>query len=240
MDIKLDVLLRNEIISATHKGMPNEICGVILNNETFLEVQNLHHDPENHFALDPNVWEEEEKGRKITCIVHSHTKGQDTFSPQDVRSCKQLQIPWYLFCLPSGKEIYYDPLKPEPLLGREWHYGLWDCYSLVKDYYSIQRGIRLKDYERGAAMDWMEPEWNVFVENFQEEGFKIINEDKALKSGDVILMQLQGHNPNHLGMILDPNTNVMLHHLYGRLSEVTVYGGYWLKHTKMRLRHESI
>ena len=33
------------------------------------------------------------------------------------------------------------------LVGRQWQYGVFDCYSIVKDYYELL-GINLPDYKR--------------------------------------------------------------------------------------------
>ena len=40
--------------------------------------------------------------------------------------------------------------KP-PLLGREWVWGVTDCWSLVVDWYKEEKGIKLKDYQRNMS-----------------------------------------------------------------------------------------
>ena len=34
------------------------------------------------------------------------------------------------------------------LLGRQWVWGVTDCWSLVVDWYKEEKGIKLKDYQR--------------------------------------------------------------------------------------------
>ncbi|NHW59684.1 C40 family peptidase, partial [Escherichia coli] len=43
---------------------------------------------------------------------------------------------------------------------------------------------------------------------------------------------------NHAGIILDDG--MLLHHLYGRLSQRVPYGGYWRDRTIIILRHLSL
>lgn len=235
MNIPIKRDTRAKIAALAHMAMPYELCGVIVGDE-FIPAVNLHEDPENNFLIDPRLWVDlDNNPKEIKCIVHSHTKiNQDTFSPSDVASCKELGLPWYLFCTQSGKEIYYNPQNIEDLIGREWHYGLWDCYSLVKDYYEIKFGNILSDYKRGEDLEWLLPDWNMFEENFQAEEFKEISPDIALQPGDIIMMQIGGCNINHIGVINESGN--LLHHAYGRLSNETAYGGYWLKHTQKRVR----
>ena len=33
------------------------------------------------------------------------------------------------------------------LIGRQWNYGVFDCYSIVRDYYALL-GIQLPNYQR--------------------------------------------------------------------------------------------
>ena len=48
-------------------------------------------------------------------------------------------------------------------------------------------------------------------------------------------MQVQAPVANHAGILLDDN--ILLHHLYGHLSQRVPYGGYWRDRTVMVLRY---
>lgn len=72
----------------------------------------------------------------------------------------------------------------------------------------------------------------------------------ALQPGDVILMQARSRRTNHAGVYLGATTlreaphlppvpDAMLHHLYGRLSERTVYGGHWRQITRLIIRYQG-
>lgn len=54
----------------------------------------------------------------------------------------------------------------------------------------------------------------------------------------MIVMQVQAAEPNHAAIYL--GDGLMLHHLYGRLSERAVYGGYWQERTIFTLRHKDM
>jgi cell wall-associated NlpC family hydrolase len=51
-------------------------------------------------------------------------------------------------------------------------------------------------------------------------------------------MNVASDKANHGAIYMGDGT--MLHHPYGRLSECVVYGGYWLRHTALLLRHASL
>jgi hypothetical protein len=50
-------------------------------------------------------------------------------------------------------------------------------------------------------------------------------------------MQVQANKWNHAGVLLEGN--LLLHHLYGRLSNRTPYGGYWMERTMKVLRYKE-
>ena len=218
--------LKQQIVELSNIAFPQEFCGLIVNNNFLVPANNIADNPNEQFVLDPQSWINAETQGEITCVVHSHTNGNTNFSPADIAACKNLNIPFYLLTLPIGSEAYYDPRITQPYLGREWQYGATDCYALVKDWYEQELNIKLADFERGEVGEWESPDWNKFEENFENQGFSRVSE--PLQKHDVILMQIASPNPNHVGVIIDEQGH-MLHHLYGRLSEKALFGGYWRK-----------
>jgi cell wall-associated NlpC family hydrolase len=121
-----------------------------------------------------------------------------------------------------------------PLLGRMWCHGVLDCYSLIRDWYRLERGIVLPDFTRSD--EWWLKNQNLYVDNFRAAGFTRIVDEDALQPGDVLLMQIMAPVPNHGAVYL--GDGIILHHLHGRLSCREVWGGYYKKHTTHILRHD--
>jgi cell wall-associated NlpC family hydrolase len=144
-------------------------------------------------------------------------------------------LPWHIvnpqteqwgYCEPEGFEL--------PYVGREFVFGVVDCYSLCRDWYNRELGLNLHDYDRRDQF-WLRGE-NLYLDNFAKEGFYPIPVED-LQYGDAILMQLESPLPNHAAIYL--GNQLILHHLQGRLSSRDIYGGYYLKSTARCLRHES-
>lgn len=237
---------------------PRESCGVILATEAGLEYvacRNLSASPNEHFRLSPTDWEAAEARGEIVGVVHSHPDVAARPSEGDLVACEATQLPWWLVGVrkdpgeaPVVTEVYsWEPTGYEaPLVGRAFHYGVLDCWALVRDYYARVKGIELPAFDHGPDGWWQDrdPE-NTFSPyedpaNMEAAGFVRID-GKPTKEGDVIVMQVRSAStkPNHVGVLLDPNRGTMLHHLYGQLSDRVVYGGYWQEVTRYILRHKS-
>ena len=119
-------------------------------------------------------------------------------------------------------------------MGREFVFGVVDCYTLVRDWYAREYGIQLRDYDRRDKF-WDRGE-NLYMDNFAAEGFSKIPLEEVQR-GDLILMNLVSPLPNHAAIYLGDQQ--VLHHVQGRLSSRDVYGGYYGKSTACALRHES-
>ena len=57
------------------------------------------------------------------------------------------------------------------LVGRQWQYGIFDCYSIVRDYYKLL-GINLPDYERPEDVDTCE---SIFLKESNKLNFKQVD-----------------------------------------------------------------
>jgi len=227
--------LKTELRAHAHSQPDQETCGIIAAGK-FFPCTNIHPSPIDNFAIDARDYARLEK-LGIEAVFHSHIGFNDQFSRHDIASCKAINVPWTMYCIGTNSWHEMDPTGNTPYLGRPWIYGIYDCYGLVKDYFGKEYGILLDDYDRGEEFEWKSKEWRMFEKNFAGQGF--VEADNPRK-GDVLLMQLQADFPNHVGVVHDPDKNIFYQHLLDRLSEASIYGGYWQKSTVKILRHKEL
>lgn len=215
---------------------PRECCGLIVDDagtQTYYAARNLAAGAE-HFVLDPEDWAHAEDNFTIRCVVHSHPDESANPSMADRVMCERSGLPWLIIGWPNGALRWCMPDGfRAPLIGREFAHGTLDCYSIVRDYYGWEMGIEIPDFERRDG--WWETDDELYLRNFEAAGFVEVQD---LQPHDGILMQVLSNRVNHAAVYL--GENIMLHHLYGRLSCRDVYGGYWQRHTRKIVRHRSL
>jgi cell wall-associated NlpC family hydrolase len=220
----LEADVRVKIQELAHAVSPQEACGIV-NGEEVIQSENLADLADRRFILNPTAWLEH---KSVDCIWHSHTDGS-SWSLADIKSCKQLGIPFYLFQLPEGREYYYNPAAILPYEGREWLNWTSDCYTIIRDWYGQELSIELPDFEReliapDGEYTWLNPEWDMYRQELSKYGFINPQIDTELQRGDIILMNYRSPHPNHAAVYVDVEKNMMLHHLLHRLSGLAVYG----------------
>jgi len=230
--------VKQDALDHAKAEFPKESCGlvaVIKGRKRYFACRNLAETPDEHFVLDPLQYAEVEDQGEIIAVVHSHPKTNHTPSLADRVACEKSGLPWHVVNPQTKQWGYYEPAGFElPYVGREFVFGIVDCYSLCRDWYKREMGLELKDYDRRDQF-WLKGE-SLYMDNFAKEGFHQIPLEE-LQYGDAILMQLESPLPNHAAVYL--GDQLILHHVQKRLSSRDVFGGYYLKSTACALRHES-
>ena len=162
--------------------------------------------------------------------------------------CEATALPWHILSWPEGDLRTITPTGNTPLLKRPCVHGAWDCWQVCADWYKREWGLEFEAFRREDG--WWESAGNtsLYEANYEEAGF--VRGDQP-RRGDLIVMAIgRTAHPNHAGIYLGDDPELpgeesgvfgpgpfLLHHLYGRPSEVIVYGGPWLDRTQLILRH---
>lgn len=218
---------------------PRECCGVVAQKsrvERYFPCRNLAAEPTEHFHLSPEDYASAEDWGTVVAIVHSHPDATTQASELDKAQCDATLLPWHIVSWPEGDLRTIQPRGELPLLERPFVLGHFDCWGLVMSYFRQTHCIELHDYR--VDYPWWENDYpdNFYQDCWYECGFREF--DGPPKPGDMVIMQVQADKWNHAGILLDGN--MLLHHLYGHLSQRVPYGGYWQERTMKILRYKSL
>ena len=217
---------------------PKECCGLIVmirRKQYYRPCRNIT-THQGSFVIHPEDYAEAEDSGDILKVVHSHCNQNAKPSQADLVGCEKSGLPWVIVSWPTKQVQEFKPDGYQaPLIGREFVYGIIDCYTLTQDYYRNELGIELPVMDRPTNGWWNRGE-NFYLDNFEKAGFI---ETAQLEKHAVILMQVSSPVPNHAAIYLGDN-NIILHHLQNRLSCREVYGGYWQKNTWSILKYAGV
>ena len=214
-----------------------EACGLLSVTRGKLKwnpCKNKAENPKNDFIIDPKDYKRISDTGDVVGVVHSHPHGKPTPSQLDRAACDKLGIPWYIF----GENDEWIKLEPSEetydLLGRPFVYGVYDCFTILKDYFEpLDIIVNAPEYE----WNFWEKGKNLYIENFEKEGFIRVT-DGSLQVHDVMLMALNSDVANHAGIYVGRGR--MLHHAPNRLSCRDNYNGIWKQITRIIVRHQSM
>lgn len=233
---------------------PREACGLLVRvgrTQRYVPAANTAEKPEKDFRISAEAWADAEDLGRVIGVVHSHPGQSALLSGADQVSMEATELPWLIVEVREGQPVSHLLHLPTgyqaPLVGRPFHHGVLDCYTLVRDYYQRELGITLPDYQREDG--WWEKGQDLYADNFEGAGFYPVD-PSDLRQGDLIVMQVRAEKANHAGVFLAdgilktepehfPVPGGILHHLYGRDSKRDPFGGYWRDATRHYMRHKD-
>ena len=126
----------------------------------------------------------------------------------------------------------------QALVGLPYELGRNDCYSLIRDFYDINFGLKFTNYARPDF--WWDHGLDLYMENMRAEGFRVFDgHPKDYQPGDGFLMAIKSPVANHGAILLHDGR--ILHHLAGCLSRVETYNrSFFRDATVAVVRHPAV
>lgn len=216
-----------------------EICGLISKNNIF-PCMNFSNDKVNYFQISNQDIKKVLDFGPITEIYHSHLKNSD-FSQDDIYLSEKLNIPISLYSISNNEFKTYIPKGLQiPYSQRLFILGIFDCLTLVIDYYKKELNIQLNDIKDDLRYGG---NWKSHITNIKNGGFlkkHLINqgfyETKDIKKHDILLIKPSGYNDAiHCAIYVDKGD--ILHHPINRYSLIEQYSYFYKDKTINILRH---
>jgi len=191
---------------------PMESCGVIVKDK-FIPCKNIALDPYRTFNIDGKLMVYA-YNNNLQAVVHSHVD-YPFLSKEDMIRSSHSSVPWGVAFIDGGKKngIYFwgDSLDKQDFKERPFVYGIYDCYTLVRDYYLLEMKIKLppvfSDY------GWWEKGESLFEDLIEQFGFQKVKD--VYRKGDIFMWAIDCKTVNHIGVYTG---DCVLQHLNGRLS----------------------
>lgn len=224
--------LASELITAAQQAVPYEVCGFVVSGDKtglrlsqtepdwqYIPAQNISARAEYEFCIAEAELEMITSQFHQVVLFHSHPFGPACPSAADIDSAHQTGLPWLGVSYVNEQPKFFCLNWPQPmaLVTRFYLHGVWDCYSLIRDYYhQIFRHI-LPDFPRGWG--WWQNGLDLYQDHYREAGFTVLpgpdESPHPLQHGDVFLAAIRSDVPNHAGLYL--GRGLVFHHLAGRL-----------------------
>ena len=128
-------------------------------------------------------------------------------------------------------------INPREYIGRPFEIGKNDCYGIICDFYRDAFGIVLRGYARPS--NYYDMTESLYEKYAKSEGFEPYTGGYAdVKYGDIFMINVDAEFVNHAGVYI--GNGDMLHHFWGRLSEICKFGGVWMTNTMGIMRHKEL
>lgn len=120
----------------------------------------------------------------------------------------------------------------QSLIGRQWNYGVNDCFTLVRDWFGLQ-GVELPDFARPDDLEACD---SIFLQQAEAIGFKQVLMERR-KPGDVLIMKLDTRTPMHAAILLPDE--LILHQRQDSLSAIEPLRRYYVERIAAVFRYAA-
>lgn len=130
-------------------------------------------------------------------------------------------------------------VRYEHLVGRKFTgLGKQDCLDLTRHFFRDNFDIEIPNFAR--PNDWKSDELDLIGSLGPVANFQRIEEWKPaeLRPADLLCIAIGEAKPNHLAIYLGEDR--ILHHLYGRMSDVAPFRDIWRTRTAYIYRHSEV
>lgn len=169
--------MHDDAIDHAKREYPKESCGIVVRGR-YYPCRNEAKKPGEQFVMNKNDMMNAMNEGDMEAIIHSHPEAPPAPSAADLAGCEATDLPWGIIGITRDddgnfgvKEQWITPSGYEaPLIGRQYVWGVFDCLTIVLDYYKREMGIDLGEFERPSE-DWHRTENDIYVRNLTEKGF---------------------------------------------------------------------
>jgi len=225
-----------DIYSHFEKEYPKEGCGIIgitKGKKEWFPCKNIAENNSDFVMCSEDYFKVLQK-TNIYAIVHNHINTSNEPSIQDIENCNALGIPYYIFSYPDMKLNILEPKnKLNKLIGREYKFGVADCFEAVRDWLSTE------EIHVPPRHIFKESWWQKGEDYFTEDMAKYWNHvkvDSPIKN-DVIVFSVSSTVPNHCGVYL--GNDIFFHHARHRLSCRENLYPFWAKYVTGFYRYDA-
>ena len=120
----------------------------------------------------------------------------------------------------------------QSLIGRQWNYGVNDCFTLIRDWFQLQ-GVELPDFARPDDLEGCD---SIFLQQAEAIGFEPVAMERR-KPGDVLIMKLDTRTPMHAAILLPDE--LILHQRQDSLSAIEPLRRYYVERIAAVFRYAA-
>ena len=205
---------------------PQESVGIVVDGK-YVPLKNVHVDPLNNFKVDGRALVKYKD--RIQAVIHSHNTTYDNnkhtthHTPfpgvDDQKAQLAWGVPFGIQFIADGEAagllFWGDSLPVAHYEGRPYIHAVYDCFSILRDYFREELGVFFPDCPRQDGW-WNEGE-NLYMAHIREYGFEPVERTDP-QPYDVAFFTVLSEVPNHAGLFLGGDN--ILHHLSTNTSRV--------------------